>query len=903
MQPMQPSQSAFASPLASSISAINTQTNAQANGHRLLTPSMPGVQSSSSFLVPLVHPHRLPSSPYFCDNYPISATASKPPPSRPPTPNPNPTRRRARSLSSPQSTTPRSASPRPASSPTSSAANTPISLPSTHRKVCALFSQAKKAERAGQFHNARHLLLQCLALDVYDAHSWLALARLQSRGSDSEAKQSETNASSSQADDGPSVPAHVSLARSTFEEGLCHCPDNVHLLHAWAVMEHRSGDHKRARTLFSRAYHLQPDNPYVCHAWGILEQRDGNISRARELFAKSIAKRPHSAVSVAWAILEGRDGHVKTARVILKRALVAAEKVADPSSLANIFCAWAQIEERIGDLPKARDLLSKAIASHPTHTDAYVALAKLEARRGSTTRAIELIRAAAKVTTKAPPSLFNAWAHIEWGSRQRIDEARNVLKQGISLHPKDPALLQSLGTLEQKCGDYEKAKYCYQASVSARPKAPAYVAWALLEESQGNYDQARRLFEKSLSADALHGAAYNAYGMMEARCGDEEAARNVFERGVGAAASASVFHGFAQFEVKVGRNPQRARELFRRGAAHSREDTVFVWHSWGVLELRQNEVESARKVFREAIKRYPRNSQILVGAALSEAASCPGTCANESRAREFFKEAVVADPTHAHAWQTWGMLEQRCGNLDAAVALFRRGLRLCPTHGALWQAWGVLESTAGNFARARQLFRRGVDACPGHVHLFQAWACMEVRARNIVRARELLDAALEADPGHGPVWNAYGLLEARHGTLAKARQNFTTGIRRAPYHAPLYRTYGQTEARAGNFDRARQLFQQGLEVDARHAPLYHAFAKFEAMMGNLSGLGELKQKAERFFGSEAEATRVIRDGDEGFGSEDVVFGDENMELVYAGMASPMELALGDDESFADDDDL
>lgn len=94
--------------------------------------------------------------------------------------------------------------------------------------------------------------------------------------------------------------------------------------------------------------------------------------------------------------------------------------------------------------------MSKEIASHPTHTDACVALAKLEARHRSSTHAIELIRAAAKVTSRAPPSFFNARAHIEWGSRQRIFEARNVLKKGISLHPNDPALLQSLGTLEQK---------------------------------------------------------------------------------------------------------------------------------------------------------------------------------------------------------------------------------------------------------------------------------------------------------------------------------------------------------------------------------------------------------------------------------------------------------------------
>ncbi|KAI0564125.1 TPR repeat containing protein [Gracilaria domingensis] len=762
------------------------------------------------------------------------------------------------------------------------------------RQVRAIFERAKEEERNGNLNEARILLRQCLDLDKQDSHSWLALARLESRAGGVSLRNLPHN---NQNDNDSERPSHSSnaargteIARSIFKLGLDECPNSVHLIQAWAVLEHRCGNRDIARQLFARGLALEPDNAYVSQAWGLLEQRVGNTDKARELFRQTVSLRPHPEVCAAWAVLEAREGNIHYARDLYVKGLRACKTAGNQSSAA-IFRSWAEMEERVGDLPKARELLNKAIATQPRMTEAYVALARLEARRGGTTRAVELMRAAASLSPKPPASVFNAWAQIEWTCCGRVDEARTLLKKGHDCHPSDPAILQSLGTLEERCGNPEEAKRLFYSSVCARPTAPAFVAWALLEEKDGHLDEAKRLFEEALSTDALHGAAYNAYGMMEARRGRLSHARAVYERGLKAHASASVWHGYGQLELKQDRNPDRARELFRLGVAQTREDTSFIWHSWGMLELQQRQVRDARRVFHDALKRYPRNSRVLVGAALAHAASCSSTHSEVKEAVEFFKRAVGADPTHAHAWQAWGVFELRRGRPDAAQALFRRGLRLCPSHGALWQAWGVLETSRGDFSKARQLYQKGAQACPAHVHLFQAWACMEVRSGNIDKARELLDHALELDAAHGAVWNAYGLLEARHGTLAKARQNFSTGIRRSPHHAPLYRAFGQAESRAGNYERARQLFQQGLHVDPRHAPLYHAYAQFEAMLGNVAALSELRKQAEDFFGSEAQAVQVLRNGEPDVDPEVIENSDENPEGKYSAMVTPMELAL------------
>lgn len=755
-----------------------------------------------------------------------------------------------------------------------------------------MYENAKELQRTGDIHAARSLFRDCLALDRSDAHSWLALALLEARKGGLvlyEKSPSPVNIqtpSEKQETGSKSVQA----ARAIFKEAITECPKSVHLLQAWAVLELRCGNREAARNLFEKGLALQPDNAYVCQAWGLLEQRVGNTEKARDLFARSVELRPNPEVCAAWAVLEAREGNIHSARQLYRQGLNASKSNSAYSS-ATIYRSWAEMEERVGDLPEARQMLTKAITSQPRMTEAYVALAMLEARRGGTVRAVELMRAAASLSPKPPASVFNCWAQIEATWCGQNEKARALLEKGHKLHPNDPALLQTLGILEEKAGNIASAKKNFYDSVRIRPTAPAFVAWALLEEKEGNQDKAMHLFEEALSADALHGAAYNAYGMMEARRGCLDKSRSVYERGLKVYASASVWHGYGQLELKLGRNPDRARELFRQGVGQSREDTSFIWHSWGMLELSQRNIVEARRVFDNAKKRYPRNSRVLVGAALSQAASSSITRADDLQARDLFKHAVAADPTHAHAWQAWGVFELRRGRTDAAQALFRRGLRLCPTHGALWQAWGVLETARGNFRRARQLFQKGSERCPVHVHLLQAWACMEVRSGNINKARELLDRALESDPCHGPVWNAYGLLEAQHGTLAKARQNFMTGIRRAPNHAPLYRAFGQAECRVGNYERAKSLFVEGLRVDPRHAPLYHASAQFEAMLGNVSALAELKIQAEKYFGSESVAACALRSGDEGHIPDEVAAAQENMDHRYDAKDTPMELAL------------
>jgi len=698
------------------------------------------------------------------------------------------------------------------------------------QKVRTLYAMARAAERKSDSDTAEELLRKCIALDEQDGHSWLALAQILSKF-DQEA------------------------ARTTFEEGLLQCPCNVHLLQARGVFEHRNGNIDAAREAFREALALEPENPYVCQAWGLLEQRNGETEAARSIYRKCVDLRPQSEVCAAWAMLEIGDGNAERARELfalgmryVKRGL--RNKVA-------YLTSWANGEERLGDIAKARSLLSKAVydLSNP---DTMMALAKLEARAGQLNDALELMRGAASHREVLSAAVYNGWACLEMQANHLM-RARQLLEEGHKQHPADAALLQTWGTLEEKQGNYDRARDLFHQSVEARPTAVALVAWACMEVRSGDVERARAIFAEALRVDPLHGAAYNAAANLEMKMGNIEQARVIFERGLNFDPSASVLVGYAQLEMKFGSRKDKARELFQRGVSQTRGDTSFIWHAWLTMELRERDPRSARKIAEEARRRYRRNSRILAASALAEAASAPGVPPNLEESRRFFRDAVLVDPLHAQAWQAWGVQEFRQGNDEIARSLFRRGVAQCPNHGSLWQAWGVLEVEHDNHQAAEELFRGGIEKCPHHVPLYQAWACLEVRRGQFHVARELLERALRSDPTHGPAWTAFGLLESRYGSLEKAREMFVAGLRHAPNHGPLYRTYGTVEERAGNFHRARQLFRAGIEHDPFDAPLYKALSLLEKKLGSRDAFKDLALQARDIFGA-ANVKSVLIDG-------------------------------------------
>ncbi len=59
---------------------------------------------------------------------------------------------------------------------------------------------------------------------------------------------------------------------------------------AWGRMEARLGSLTAARKVFAQGLRLLPDNVHIVHGWAIEEQRAGNWDDARKLFDYALEK-------------------------------------------------------------------------------------------------------------------------------------------------------------------------------------------------------------------------------------------------------------------------------------------------------------------------------------------------------------------------------------------------------------------------------------------------------------------------------------------------------------------------------------------------------------------------------------------------------------------------------------
>ena len=614
------------------------------------------------------------------------------------------------------------------------------------RRVRYLYSQARSLEKRGVWREASQILESILELSPTDAHSYLALARIESRRENGSKLRRSSLANYSNDEitlDGKVLPLHASQsnfrnASHIYEVGTTFCPDSVHLFHSWAMHENSLGNIDKARSLLERALDIDEWNGYVCHSYGLIEAKQGNLTHARQLFQRGLTYQPSSTLVCSLGDLYVAMRHPRSAQELYSTYI---PLLKNERERMEVYLAAASLEERVFlDIEKASDLLKEALMSgNVQDSRAYVALARLGTSGGLvddtvikkrikeiclkqwhefTRRSNGKGRRSQVAFPVRDGRLFNAWAKIE--AKSSLNEARKILRRGIRMYAKDHTLYLSLGNIEERKGNVTAARDLYSTSLLIKPCAPALVAYALLEtrspviENKPNVTMVRQLLDEALLIDPKHGPLYNAYGNFERREGNFDKAKQLYEDGIrhNCTDSSSVYHGLSKLHLSLG-EVEEARRVLKEGLSvfGSKADThclrnqnvAYLSHTLAIIELNcNNDPVKAKRALVEGLL-YQRYSPQL----LSILAICEARLGDNAAAVKLFEQSLKADQHHAQSWQAFGCLEMQLGNFRTAKTLFECGLKNAPNHGALWQAYGILESWKGNVSKARLLFAGG----------------------------------------------------------------------------------------------------------------------------------------------------------------------------------------------------
>ena len=436
-----------------------------------------------------------------------------------------------------------------------------------------------------------------------------------------------------------------------------------------------------------------------------------------------------------------------------------------------------------------------------------------------------------------------------------IDEARLLFTRANDACPGNVHIAQAFAVFEQRCGDKPAARARFELASQLEP-SNAYVAhaWGLLEESVGNVTAAQKIYS-DLIAVGPQTQVYCAWAALEAREGNLPFAREIYERGWRLFQDDGMAHG-SEDSNSFPFEPEADPASPSGGVRRSRWDIGEVAAAVDVAVTEAEVAEAKRSAPSDAGSSSSSEEPRASAAAGSDAgahdegsrkletwAQRLGTLSPRLRPREM---AEAADMLLA-----WAGLEIAAGNTTAARKLLVRCEEIAPQKAKALLAMAHLEALTGQYEAARDIFQTAVDSVVAShqrtdggqsgragrhaspvddAEVFNAWAAFESKHGSLPRAVEILSRGRQVLPLDASLLQSLGTMQRRAGDVDGARASFRESISLNP-RGPTYVEYAMLEAEAGDLARARLLFEEGAKADPSHAPLHSAWARFEAAHG------------------------------------------------------------------------
>lgn len=670
----------------------------------------------------------------------------------------------------------------------------------------------------------------------------------------------------------------------------------VRSLHAWALMEMKTGSISAARNILDEAKKVCSTDSGIWRAIAEIESRERNYDKAREAFEQAVKITPGDArLYLAWGRTESMAGNLERAEALINRV----SKMTTNTGLANSANERSFEDDFQDEKYAKRGSPSKRASNRSERDDRNMSLTPHVLATALRERAILASRDgrlddSAKLLTRASmiePESETLWRLLATQELrlQGIESARQVYQRALSnVAPGTKTkLLHWWGQDERSCGNVVEARGLFKRATLANPEyMSAWMSWALMEKAEGSVREACRIFEKATyhaERERLRAPyVFHAWGRIEEMDrGDLDKARDIFSRGIQLAPKCGLLWTAWGLLEHRNRNWEKARDLFQKGTSSDPEHGNG-WHSWALLEAGRCNFGRARDLFRRGQENEPRNSSLLSSWAMMEGRDL----GNVTVARDLYEQAMTVDPMFAVGWHSWGCLEMNAGNINRAEELllkasqirsgdvtpwhtlgvleadhrgnemagiqhWKRALEIEEDHALSYQSWALALDRLEKIDEARAIFGEGLEKVEGKGEdmgmLLQAWAGVEERAGNLDKARELLRKSLRFDRGRVESWTMLAKIEKERGLREEARQLLGEAIGEVSDGGPLYASLGSLEAEDGNLEHARGLFASGLAANPKDPGLWRAYAAMESRFGTEDRAERISAQYNRLF--------------------------------------------------------
>ncbi|TGZ65990.1 hypothetical protein CRM22_005583 [Opisthorchis felineus] len=480
----------------------------------------------------------------------------------------------------------------------------------------------------------------------------------------------------------------------------------------------------------------------------------------------------------------------------------------------------------------------------------------------------------ARVKNKMP-------AAIQITAEQLLREAK---ERELEVTPKAPQ--QKITSLSELRDFQLRKRKDYEDNIRKNRLAMQnWIKYAKFEESQGEIQRARSIFERALDVDYRNVGLWLKYAEMEMRNKQVNHARNLWDRAVVLMPRANQFwYKYTYMEEMLG-NIAGARQVFERWMEWQPEEQA--WHAYINFELRYKELDQARMIYERFVLVHPEPRNWVKYAKFEERNGFVNSCRQVfERAVEFFgtdnpqarlliefarfeerqKEHERARVIYKYAldnlpkeecqeiYKAYTLHEKKYGDrlaiedviLSKRKFQYEEEVQANPHNYDVWFDYVRLMEEEGSVDQTREIYERAVANVPPikekrywrrYIYLWLNYALYEeLTVENMERTRQVYRFCLKLIPHRrftfAKMWLYAAKFEIRQKSLTDARKLLGAAIGMCPKDK-LFRGYIELEIQLREFDRCRKLYEKFLEFSPENCTTWMRYAELESLLGEV----------------------------------------------------------------------
>uniref|UniRef100_A0A9J8BUD0 Crooked neck-like protein 1 n=1 Tax=Cyprinus carpio carpio TaxID=630221 RepID=A0A9J8BUD0_CYPCA len=481
----------------------------------------------------------------------------------------------------------------------------------------------------------------------------------------------------------------VQRARSIYERALDVDHRNITLWLKYAEMEMKNRQVNHARNIWDRAITILPRVNQFWYKYTYMEEMLGNIAGCRQVFERWMEWEPEEQAWHSYINFELRYKEVDKSRSIYEKFVMVHPEVKN-------WIKYAHFEEKHGYIALARKVFERAVeffGEEHISESLYVAFARFEEKQ------------------------------------KEFERVRVIYKYALDRIPKQQAqeLFKNYTVFEKRFGDrrgiedviVSKRRFQYEEEVKANPhNYDAWFDYLRLVESDTDADTVREVYERAIA---------NTPPIQEKR----HWRRYIY-----------LWINYALYEELEVKDPERTRQVYQACLElipHKKFTFAKIWLLYGQFEIRQKNLQNARRGLGTAIGKCPKNKlfkgYIELELQLREFDRC----------RKLYEKYLEFSPENCTTWIKFAELETILGDTERARAIFELaiGQPRLDMPEVLWKSYIDFEIEQEEYDNTRGLYKRLLQRTQ-HVKVWISYGQFELSIDSddrIQRCRQIYEEA------------------------------------------------------------------------------------------------------------------------------------------------------------------